>query len=86
MLREPSLGAVRGEEKMATQATAQLKSVPITMWTSPPQSAPTHDEIAVLAYSLWQAQGCPIGTAEEDWLTAEASLKEKAGNAFHYFQ
>jgi Protein of unknown function (DUF2934) len=47
-------------------------------------SGPTHDEIAVLAYSLWQARGCPEGTPEEDWFVAERSLKEKAQLATQY--
>jgi Protein of unknown function (DUF2934) len=27
-----------------------------------------------LAYRLWQARGCPEGTAEQDWLEAERQL------------
>ena len=38
----------------------------------PPRAA--HEEIARLAYSLWQARGCPEGSAEEDWLMAEKQL------------
>ena len=32
------------------------------------------DEIAALAYSYWQARGCPFGTSEEDWFMAERAL------------
>ena len=39
---------------------------------------PTHDEIAALAYSLWQARGCPEGTPGEDWVNAEKALKARA--------
>jgi DUF2934 family protein len=35
----------------------------------------SHDDIARLAYSLWQARGCPIGNSEEDWLRAEQELR-----------
>ncbi len=35
---------------------------------------PTHDEIAVLAYSYWEARGFEGGTPEEDWLRAEQEL------------
>jgi len=28
-----------------------------------------------LAYQLWQARGCPHGTAEKDWLDAERQLR-----------
>jgi hypothetical protein len=40
--------------------------------------SPVHQEIAALAYSLWQARGCPEGTPDEDWFNAEEALKAKA--------
>jgi len=36
-----------------------------------------HDEIAALAYELWQARGCPYGSSEEDWLHAESELRAR---------
>ena len=36
---------------------------------------PTESEIANLAYQLWQDNGCPVGSAKEDWFRAEAMLK-----------
>jgi hypothetical protein len=36
--------------------------------------APSQDQIAALAYGLWQQRGCPDGSPELDWLTAEAEL------------
>jgi hypothetical protein len=36
---------------------------------------PEHRSIGELAYSLWQARGCPDGSAERDWLDAEKQLK-----------
>jgi hypothetical protein len=36
------------------------------------------DEIAALAYQLWQARGCPYGSPEEDWLRAESELRARA--------
>src|SRR5882757_5932768 len=36
---------------------------------------PEHRSIAELAYRLWQARGCPDGTAEQDWLEAEKQLQ-----------
>lgn len=36
---------------------------------------PEHRTIGELAYSLWQARGCPDGTAEQDWLDAEKQLR-----------
>jgi hypothetical protein len=35
---------------------------------------PMHEDIARLAYSLWQEQGCHEGTQEEHWLSAEQEL------------
>jgi hypothetical protein len=35
---------------------------------------PEHRSIGELAYRLWQARGCPDGTAEQDWLEAEKQL------------
>jgi hypothetical protein len=32
------------------------------------------NDIAALAYRLWQERGCPIGSPEEDWLRAEELL------------
>jgi LmbE family N-acetylglucosaminyl deacetylase len=36
---------------------------------------PEHRSIGELAYRLWQARGCPQGSAERDWLDAEKQLK-----------
>src|SRR5690348_18354317 len=35
-----------------------------------------HEEIARLAYALWQSRGCQDGNPEEDWLRAEQQLRE----------
>jgi hypothetical protein len=35
---------------------------------------PTHDEIASLAYSYWEARGCQGGSPEEDWFRAVGEL------------
>lgn len=45
---------------------------------------PLREEIAVVAYSLWQARGCPEGTPDEDWFNAEKALKAKAEAWFLY--
>ena len=34
-----------------------------------------HNEIAALAYALWQARGCPDGSPEEDWFHAAERLR-----------
>ena len=33
------------------------------------------EDIAALAYKLWQARGCPDGSSQEDWFRAVAELK-----------
>lgn len=33
------------------------------------------DEVAALAFKMWQERGCPIGSDQEDWLRAESELK-----------
>jgi len=49
------------------------------------------EQIAALAYSLWQSRGCPEGTADEDWFNAEEtlrtngaaeSMRQEAGSTF----
>lgn len=42
---------------------------------------PEHRSIGELAYLLWQARGCPQGTAHEDWLEAERQLREERAGA-----
>jgi hypothetical protein len=39
-----------------------------------------HDDIAALAYELWQARGCPDGTSQEDWFRAAEELRSPAGH------
>jgi hypothetical protein len=37
-----------------------------------------HAEIAALAYQLWEARGCPQGSADEDWYNAAEQLRARA--------
>jgi hypothetical protein len=39
---------------------------------------PTYDQIASLAYALWEARGCQGGSPESDWLAAEQQLRARA--------
>jgi hypothetical protein len=36
---------------------------------------PTESEIAIAAYQLWLDNGRPVGSDQQDWLRAEAMLK-----------
>ena len=37
-----------------------------------------HDDIAALAYELWQARGCSDGSPQEDWFHAAEHLRSRA--------
>ncbi len=39
---------------------------------------PTHEQIAVRAYQLWEARGRPASTDRDDWLEAERQLQCQA--------
>jgi hypothetical protein len=55
-------------------STARAKAKVIEEVVEPEHVPPTEEEIAVRAYYRWQANGCPEGTADEDWLTAESEI------------
>jgi hypothetical protein len=38
----------------------------------------SHEDIAVLAYQLWEARGRPEGSPEEDWFQAAKELRSRA--------
>jgi hypothetical protein len=40
-------------------------------------SHPRHDDIALLAYSYWEARGQPEGSPDIDWFRAEEELKKR---------
>jgi len=54
-------------------ASAATKEVAIDKETISPE-LPVHEQIASLAYALWQARGCPEGSSDVDWLQAEEGL------------
>jgi len=37
----------------------------------------TSEEVAVLAYQLWQARSCPEGSPDEDWFRAIEKLRAR---------
>lgn len=39
---------------------------------------PTYEQIANLAYTLWEARGCQGGNPEDDWLAAEQQLRTRS--------
>ena len=59
---------------MARQAATRAVEQP---QATPSAAGPTHEDVTTLAYSLWQARGCPEGSPEEDWFNAESTLKAR---------
>jgi len=41
-------------------------------------AVPSHEEIARLAYSYWQARGRQHGSSQDDWFRAERELRRGA--------
>ena len=59
---------------MAPQEKQQLERPETAALSAEPQSV--HEQIASLAYALWQQRRCPDGSPEEDWFQAEKDLIE----------
>jgi hypothetical protein len=63
-------------KKGESQTNHGAESASTTPEREYPVSVVDHEEIARLAYSYWQARGCPIGSPEEDWYRAENDLRQ----------
>jgi hypothetical protein len=61
------------QDGLAVAPAMEAASVPAAQ--TPVLSA---NDIATLAYRLWQERGCPIGSPEEDWFRAEDLLTAPA--------
>ena len=44
----------------------------------PSAAMPAHEEIAQLAYALWESRGAGEGTPDEDWFEAERQLRAES--------
>ena len=67
--------------KRSKQVSSESKSAVPTESPAVDEVAATagnHEEARQLAYSYWQARGCPDGSPEEDWLLAERELSSRA--------
>ncbi len=69
-LQEPSETMSSGTKKMMLERSTVRESVKTAATVSP-----TEIEIAEVAYQLWLANGCPVGSDQEHWFRAEAMLK-----------
>lgn len=58
------------------KTTKQKKDVTPRLLTNGEHSELAHDEIARLAYSLWEQQGRPHGQEVGIWLQAEVQLRQ----------
>lgn len=65
------MGPAKITETQTTPAPASTETTPI------PTVESIHEQIAALAYTLWQERGCPVGSPEVDWFAAEAKLTAK---------
>jgi hypothetical protein len=62
---------------MSSQAT-KLTHTPDALGTGAEESRSFHEQVAIMAYHLWQERGCPEGSPEIDWLEAEQELQPTA--------
>jgi hypothetical protein len=67
----------RNVEATRNQPTA-TQSPATQAGSSQSSEASSQNEIAQLAYALWQQRGCPEGSAESDWLEAEQKVRESS--------
>lgn len=63
----------------AVEAVDTAESRPEATRTTPTAES-IHEQIAALAYALWQERGCPEGSPEVDWFAAETKLVAKDEN------
>jgi hypothetical protein len=64
---------VKGEKVSAPKVKAASRAKAAAV----PGAEPTHEEIAARAYELYLARGSLDGYSEEDWLLAEAELRNR---------
>ncbi len=72
---EKQLKTVRKKRTSAkTSETTPLRTPKIAAKPTKHQE-PATQQIAERAWQIWQEQGCPDGCAEQNWLQAEAELR-----------
>jgi hypothetical protein len=53
--------------------------VPVSQSTVAEGTGPSHEQIAVRAYHLWETHGRRAGTDRDDWFQAERLLRAEGG-------
>jgi hypothetical protein len=82
-------GEQHGKQEHLTsheQTRRSLEHIEEAMHPHPPTTghgitAFGHQDIAALAYSLWEKRGCPEGSSEHDWFLAVKELRSAATSA-----
>ena len=69
------------KKRPPAKAAAKKQSTPAPTTTPAPKvdAAPTHEQIAARAKSIWELKGCPIGQDERNWLEAEEQIRLELG-------
>lgn len=52
------------------------RNKPVNRIETEPRPEPTHEQIALCALSIWEAEGRPQGRELEHWLLAEVRLRQ----------
>jgi hypothetical protein len=62
------------------QRESEMRKPPRTASASHSQisEATMQEDVAKLAYVLWQQRGCPYGSPDQDWFEAERKLRESS--------
>jgi hypothetical protein len=55
-----------------------MSAVAMTLSSLDATPEPSYEEIARLAYQLWEERGRESGNPEDDWFRAEAVLRQEA--------
>jgi Protein of unknown function (DUF2934) len=62
------------QDSVQRGSETNTSSRPTTTFYSDVPERSMNQDIAKLAYALWQQRGCPYGSPEFDWLQAERTL------------
>ena len=60
---------------MSAQATKMTPADPAEVQSDAGEPRSHEEQVAILAYRLWQERGCPEGSPEVDWLQAQQELQ-----------
>jgi hypothetical protein len=72
-------GSTRPRVKRTAETIAPVVIPPVVIVERETQDyTPSYEEIAILAYTYWEARGRQGGCPEEDWVRAEQELRGKA--------